>query len=94
MIRNLYNQGLKIIEIARIVGMTRKTVSKHLKNKTTPAYIRKSLPTKLDEYKRYIQERLEKYNISSYKIYEEILNQGYTGKYGIVNLFVQSIKKN
>jgi transposase len=36
---------------------------------------------------------LEKYNLTSFKLYEEILKKGYEGKYGMVNKFVNKIKK-
>jgi transposase len=48
--------------------------------------------SKLDNYKKYIDERLEKYNLSSIRIFEEVNMQGYIGKYGIVNQYVKQVK--
>lgn len=93
--RNLAECGLSKTEIARQLGVTRKTVAKALKRSESPKYKRISLsPTKLYSYKEYINLRLEKYNLSSEKLYEEILKQGYSGKYGIVNLYARGVKKN
>jgi len=93
MIRNLFKQGLSKSEIAKRLGVTRKTVRRNLEKSTLPKYMRKELPSKLDRYKSYIEERLSKYNLSSYKLYEEVVKQGYRGKYGILNIFVRSKKK-
>ncbi len=93
--RNLAECGLSKTEMARRLGVTRKTVGKILKKSESPKYKRIKLsPTKLDPYKEHINLRLEKYNLSSEKLYEEILKQGYSGKYGIVNLYARGVKKN
>ena len=93
MMRNLFKQGLSKSEIAKSLGVTRKTVRRNLEKDTLPKYSRKESSSKLDRYKSYVEERLSKYNLSSYKLYEEVVKQGYKGKYGILNLFVRSKKK-
>lgn len=94
MIKHLHEQGIKKTEIARIMGMTRKTVSNNLKKKNTPKYIRAvDRISILEKYKKYIEERLKQYNLTGQKIYEEIRKQGYSGGYGIVNNFTRSLKK-
>ena len=75
MMRNLLNQGLSKREIANMLGVTRKTVRRNLEKNNLPKYERKEIPSKLDLYKSYVEERLSKYNISSYKLYEEVLKQ-------------------
>jgi len=93
MIRNLFKQGLSKSEIAKLLGVTRKTVRRNLEKNTLPKYVRRQGGSKLDRYKSYVEERLSKYNISSYKLYEEVVKQGYKGKYGILNIFVRNKKK-
>lgn len=93
MIRNLYKQGLNKTEIALKLNINRKTVSRYLKDEVKPKYERKAGKSKLDAYKNYITERLGKYNLSSFKIYEEIQEMGFDGKYGIVNILTRSFKK-
>jgi len=93
MIKSLKNQGLNISEIANALNLDRKTVSNNLRKDKTPKYIRSKVYSKLDGFKDYVDKRLEKYNISSLKLYEEIQKQGFKGKYGIVNSYVKSVKK-
>lgn len=81
MIKNLYNQGLSKSEIARQLGMHRETVSKNLEKEHRPKYIRKNKEELvLDRYKNYINNSLEKYNLSVEKLYEEIKLKGYYQK--------------
>jgi len=93
MIRNLYKQGVNKTKIAFKLNIDRKTVTKYLKDETKPKYVRKKGESKLDGYKNHIIKRLGNYNLSSSKIYEEIQNMGFDGKYGIVNIFTRSLKK-
>ena len=93
--KNLFKQGLSKTEIARKMNICRKTVYNNLRKDHTPKYERKiKKKSKLASYKEYIEKRLEQYNLSSQKLYEEVKKQGYTGGYGIVNLFVREIKKD
>jgi transposase len=95
MIRHLYNQGISKTEIAKMVGMTRKTVTANLKKKDIPVYKRSvEKISKLVDFEEYIKQRLEKYNLTAQKIYDEIKQQGYQGKYGIVNIHVRAFKKD
>ncbi|MDI6867196.1 hypothetical protein [Methanoculleus sp.] len=41
-------------------------------------------PSKLDDYKDYIQSRLSKYPLTAARVYREIQQMGFTGKYTIV----------
>ena len=50
-IRDLYNQGLNISQIAQKTGFDRKTVRKHLSARTPPSVQpRAGKPSKLDDY--------------------------------------------
>lgn len=51
--------------------------------------------SKLDEFKKIIDEKIENQNIPATGIYFLLKNKyGYTGKYGIVNKYVSSKKEN
>ncbi len=94
MIRALWNQGLSKTEISRRLNIDRKTVAKYIKCKKLPRYKRSQQGSELDPYKEYINNRLDNYNLTSEKLYEELQRQGYSRKYGIVNLYVREKKKD
>lgn len=89
-LRELHKQGLSISEIARTTGHSRGTVRKYLKSDDPPvAKKRAQKSSKLDEYKDYITERLSSYPLTATRIYNEIQEMGYAGKYTIVRDFVR-----
>jgi len=93
LIRDLYNKGLNISEIARETGFDRKTVRKYIAARTPPtAQTRTSKPSKLDEYREYIQQRITEYPLSAARIYREIVDKGFTGKYTIVKNYIREIR--
>jgi transposase len=92
MIRELKQSGLTISEISKRIGADRKTIRSALLKNACPKYQRIKSHALLDDFKTYIETRLEKYNLTSQKIFEEITTQGYLGKYGMVNKCVQKYK--
>lgn len=93
LIRDLYNKGLNISEIARETGFDRKTVRKYIAARAPPtAQTRTSKPSKLDEYREYIQQRITEYPLSAARIYREIVDKGFTGKYTIVKNYIREIR--
>ena len=89
-LRELHKQGLSISEIARIMGHSRGTVRKYLKSDVPPkAKKRTRKSSKLDEYKDYITQRLTNYPLTATRIYHEIQEMGFTGKYTIVRDYVR-----
>jgi hypothetical protein len=85
MLRDLFNEGLSIIEIARQAGHDRTTIRKYINIETPP--LRKDRPEKpgkLDPFKDCIIRRLNEHSFSALHLYREIQDQGFTGKYGIV----------
>jgi len=93
MIRDLYKQGLNISQIAQKTGFDRKTVRKYLAARTPPSpQPRTTKPSKLDGYKEYIQRRIAGYPLSASRIYREIQEQGFTGKYTIVKDYIRTIR--
>jgi transposase len=93
MLRDLYRQGLSISEIARQTGYNRRTVSKYSKATVPPVFKKRSAkPSKLDGYKDYIIQRLNSGPLTASRIYREIQDKGFTGKYTIVKDFVRKVR--
>jgi transposase len=93
MLRDLFNEGLSISEIARQTGHDRKTIRKYITIETPP--LRKDRPEKpgkLDPFKDYIIMRLNEHSFSALRLYREIQDQGFTGKYGIVKNFIRKVR--
>jgi len=57
-IRVLSRQGKSIREIARLLAVSRNTVRRYLRGAKLPHYARETRPSKLDQYKQYIAERV------------------------------------
>jgi len=92
-LRDLFKRELSISEIARQTGHSRVTVRKYKKSKNPPAPQKRSKkPSKLDGYKEYIINRLKEYPLSASRIYREIQDRGFTGKYTIVKDFVREVR--
>jgi len=93
MLRDLFDDGLSISEIARQTGHDRKTISKYINSETPPLRKKRTeKPGKLDPYKDYIIRRLNEHSFSALRLYREIQDQGFTGKYGIVKNFIREVR--
>jgi transposase len=92
-LRDLFNKELSISEIARQTGHSRVTVRKHLNSQILPLPKKRSRkPSKLDGHREYIIDRLKEFPLSASRIYREILEMGFTGKYTIVKDFVHEVR--
>lgn len=70
MLRDLFNQGLSISEIARQNGHDRKTIRKYINSEIPPVMSERSKsPGKLDPYKDHIVSRLNDHPLSASRIY-------------------------
>jgi len=80
--------------IAERAHCDRKTVRKYLEKKNIPVSIRKrKTSSKLDDYKPYIQKRINEYPLlSGKKIYRDIQERGYSGCYSVVTDYLRSIR--
>lgn len=93
MLRELHNQGMSISEIAKETGYNRRTVRKYVNSKVPPVTKKRSpKASKLDNYRDYINQRLNNYPLTASRIYREIQEKGFTGKYTIVKDFVREIR--
>jgi transposase len=92
-LRDLFNQGWSISEIARETGHSRTTVRKYLHSQVPPkSENRSKRPSKLDDYKEYIDRQLQEYPLTAARIYREIQEQGFEGKYTIVKDYVRDTR--
>ena len=92
-IRDLHHQGLNISQISRETGYHRNTVRKYLTAQTMPVPApRRIRPSKLDPFKEYIQQRIRDYPLSAARIYREIQERGFDGKYTIVKDYIRKIR--
>lgn len=85
---------INISELSRETGFDRKTVRHYLSQDRPPEAPRtRNKPSKLDPYKPYIIERLEKYpRLSRIRFFEEIQKQGYDGKPTILGGYLRQIR--
>ncbi|MCT8975323.1 IS21 family transposase, partial [Clostridium sp. CX1] len=71
-----------------------RTAKKYATSEGKPKYtLREPKPSKLDDFKPMINSLLEEAPYTAVRIYEIILENGYTGKLGIVKKYVKSIKR-
>lgn len=94
MIRDLKSKGMSITQIAKEVGVNRKTVSSWLKKNTLPSYKRKSVKgSKLEPFKAYILERMNEGCVNAVVLYDEIVEKGYQGKLTILREFMRPYRE-
>ena len=92
-LRDLFNQGWSISEIARETGHSRVTVRKYIHSQVPPTPEKRSKrASKLDDYKEYIDQRLQEYPLTAARIYREIQEQGFEGRYTIVKDYVRETR--
>ena len=95
-IKILHKQGKSIRQIAKETGHSRNTVKKYLLNDEHPKYkIRAKMPSKLDDYKNYVEERINSarpYVIPVTVLLREIQKKGYQGKITILRDFVRELR--
>jgi transposase len=98
----LHGQGWSIRRISREMQISRKRirrllVSKSVLRDTTPEQgIRSKIrrPSKLDPYKEYIAELLEKYSeITGQRVYELLKGKDFDGEISIVRVYLKSIRQ-
>ena len=94
MIKELRAKGMTISGIAKETGLSRNTVKKHLKLGKPALYQRKKKPSKLDPYREQIKYLIEKYDLSSVRILEEIRKKGYQGSKTILKDYCSTLRKD
>ncbi len=84
MIKHMHKQGVPKARIARELGLDPKTVDRAINTEEHPKRKEQSQGSILDPYKEYINQRLEKYDLTATRIQREITEQGYPGSYTIL----------
>jgi len=94
-----YNQGWSMRRLAREYHCGRRRIIRILKENERRRSeginppTRKVYPSKLDPYKEHIQDLLQRFgNITTQRIYEQILEKGYPGKITMVEVYVSKIR--
>ena len=93
-IRDKFEKGMTVVDLALEYGYCDKTIRKWLKRKETPRYkSRTKQPSKLDPYKEYIMERMAEGVFNCEVLIREIRDKGYTGGKTILKDFVAPFRK-
>jgi transposase len=93
-IRTLHGQGISIRQIARILDLNRRTVTKRLSEKDLKPYKKRTYPSKLDGFKDYIDKRIKDAHpdrIPSTVILDEIKEMGYEGSLRTLQKYTKSV---
>ncbi len=93
MIRNMREKEMSIKSIARELSISRNSVRKYLKSEPKNRQNRKR-GSKLDPYREKIRELINKHNLSSVRILEEIRKMGYDGGYTILKDYCHELRKD
>jgi transposase len=93
MIRDLHARGMNITQISKKTGYDRKTIRTHLNSTSIPEPPKQpKKESKLDNYKEYINAKLHEGPYTASRLYREIQEMGFTGKYTIVKDFVRKVR--
>lgn len=83
---------LSVAQIAQALGLSWHTVARWIHKPCFAARLSGMQPSKLDPYKDYIQQLLEKHDYSGVQILQRLREQGYGGGYTIVKDYVQKVR--
>jgi transposase len=93
MLRDLYRKGLSISQIARQTGHDRKTVRTYVKSEELPVPKEQAKKgSKLDAFEDYILNKLKEGPFTASRLFKEIQEMGFAGKYTIVKDFVREVR--
>ena len=102
LLRHYLDQGVPKAEIARRVGVSRRTVyhwigtgqlDRELDAEPVRYGPRRRAPSKLDPYKAVIDDRLATYpKLSATRLYREVRESGYDGSYSQVKRYVRGVR--
>jgi transposase len=92
-VKNMYNKGVPIKQIARELKMSKNTVKSLIKKEEEPKYIRETRTTKIDGFKDDIRKwYLEKeYSFNGTRIYNELNKLGYSGTINPIYRYLSSL---
>ena len=79
MFKAMKEQGMSISEIARRTGVSKKTVRKYIAMEKPAKYNRGGRRSVIAPYTDYVRLKIDKFNLSAVRIYDEIREKGYLG---------------
>lgn len=92
-IKAMNRDGLSIRKIAKITGLHRKTVKRHLESASLPEYHKKKRKGSiLDPYRPMVDAYLEEDDYQASWIFDKLARMGYKGGYTVVKDAVREIK--
>ena len=94
MFRAMREQGMSISEIARRTGASRKTLRKYIAMHKPEKYSREGRQSVIAPYTDYVRGRIDKYNLSAVRIYEELKEKGYPGSYTTVKRLFRELRRD
>ncbi len=102
LLRHYLEQGASKAEVARRLGVSRRTVhrwiasgqlDRELDDEAVRYEPRRQAPSKLDPYKEIIEARLTAYpELSAVRLYREVRSAGYEGGYDQVKRYVREVR--
>ena len=93
MIRDMREKGMSVSEIAKQLGIDRKTVRRYMNSEKVPRPSHRKRKSKLDPVRPIIKMLIDKYNLSAVRILEEIRRWGYTGSMTILKEYCRTLRK-
>lgn len=93
-VKNMFNKGVPIKQIARELNMSKNTVKRLIKSEEEPQYTRSISNTKIDEYKDDIRKwYLEReFMFNGTRIFNELKKRGYEGTISPIYRYLASLK--
>ncbi len=92
-IKVMHRNGLSIRRIARMTGLHRLTVKRHIESDSFPEYHRtRRRKSILDPYRQLIEEYLDEDDYQATWIFDRLARMGYPGSYTRVRDLVRSLK--
>jgi len=93
MIREMKEEGMSVIAIAKQLGIDRKTVRKYVKSEKVSRLSHSKGKSKLDPVRPIIKELIDKYDLSAARILEEIRKWRYQGSSTILKEYCRTLRK-
>ncbi len=93
MIREMREKEMSVTDIAKQLGIDRKTVRRYMNSDKVPRPSHRKRKSKLDPVRPIIKMLIDKYNLSAVRIMEEIRKWGYQGSSTILKEYCKTLRK-